>query len=156
MRHPKKKTLAQVAACSEGSNQIELPLDISTPLISVRYPNADTVAAIPLAIMLKGREVSTPDTTFKFKATRLPAYIFTLSELGLGESIIAAQLPYTKFQLTKKHKRPFAKYYLLPSLILQEGERAQVWADKIIAENNLCIEDFPISKLWQAHLRGEV
>lgn len=157
MQPPKEKSPAPVVAGCEAQAQIILPFDINTPLANFRYPDVCTFPAIPLAVMLKGCDVSTPSMTYShLKATRLPAYIETLEGMGLRGFINKSNLPLTKHQRSRGRGKPFAQYCLLPCVIVQEGERGQLWAEKVIAHNNLSIDDFQFSKLWLAHLRGEV
>jgi hypothetical protein len=86
----------------------------------------------------------------------LPAYIDSLEGAGLRGFINKTNLPLTECQRARGHGKPFAQYCLLPCVIVQEGERAQSWAEKVIAHNGLCIDDYPCSKLWLAHVRGDV
>lgn len=157
MQSPKEKSPVPVTAGCEAQEQIILPFDVNTPLTNFRYPEACTFPATAFAIMLKGRYVSTPSMTYShLKATRLPAYIETLEGMGLRGFINKSNLPLTKYQRSRGRGKPFAQYCLSPCVIVQEGERGQLWAAKVIAHNNLRIDDFQFSKLWLAHLRCEV
>jgi len=119
------------------------------PQIFFSYPNPETLPAIPLAIMLMRRSVSTLAMTYShMHATRLPAYIQTLEELGLEKAIIAKDLPLTPRQRRRKHSKPFAQYCLHPSVISQEGEKGEQWALEVLRENGINVEKFPISKEW--------
>ena len=145
----KENRPALVAASSEAEKQCELPFNHSTPALRFSYPSADTLPALAFAIMLKGREVSTPSFTYgEAKATRLPAYVDDLRQCGLGELIKVGDLQLTPLQRKRKHKKPFAKYWLEPFVIIYAGDMGQEWADKVLVLNGLDIESFPVSNDW--------
>lgn len=113
--------------------------------IRLRYPDPENLPAIPLALMLLGREVSTPAMTYsKLHATRLPAYIGKLREMGLGEAILARSLPLTPQQQRRKHNKPFSAYHLPASVIEQLGEYGQQWALEVLRLHDVDIAVFPL------------
>jgi len=123
---------------------------------AILYPNPETLPAIPLALMLMARVVSTPSMTFsQLAATRLPAYIDKLRKDGWGKSIWVGELPLTPRQRLRKHSKPFAKYWLEPSVIAAAGEGAQEWAEKVLRLHSVNAEAFPISNDWLAYVGGE-
>ncbi len=120
-----------------------------------RYPSSDTLPAIPLALMLQGRAVSTPSMTFsQLAATRLPAYIEQLRDMGLGEAIIKGDLPLTPRQRMRKHSKPFAVYHLPPAIIDALGGKAQAWALAVLELHGVHEKAFPHSADWIAWQRG--
>jgi hypothetical protein len=121
----------------------------NTPIHFI-YPNPETLPAIPLALMLLGKAVSTPALTFSnLHATRLPAYIGTLRQLGLGSAIIAQDLPLTAKQRSRRHRKPFAQYYLTPWLIHKERARGTPWALKVLELHEVDANHFPFSNEWR-------
>lgn len=114
---------------------------------TLKMPKAGTLPALVLAIMLKGREISTPSFTYsKIHATRLPAYIQRLEDISYQGSIITEPLPLTESQLKRRYRKPFSKYYLDPALITDAGKSAQMWANEIIKEFEIQIDKFPMAR----------
>lgn len=123
--------------------------------IRLRYPSPDTLPAIPLAIMLLGREVSTPSMTYsQLHATRLPAYIGQLRECGLGNAIVARNLPLTPKQKQRRYSKPFAAYHLTKPVIEQLGINALQWAQSVIALHGITFSDFPMAPSKQVLTGG--
>lgn len=151
-----KNSLAPVAAGNEASLLNNLPSNTSTAPLRFRYPAADTLPALPLALMLQGRKVSTLSMTYSpLAATRLPAYIEKLRDLGLGETIVSRALPLTERQRKRKHAKPFHAYHLPPNVIAQLGVPAQKWAGAVLELWGVEPEDFPPSEDWEKHCEGE-
>lgn len=126
------------------------------PTESILYPNLETLPAIPLALMILARTVSTPSMTFsQLAATRLPAYIDKLRKDGWGKSILVGDLPLTPKQRLRRHSKPFAQYWLEPSVIVLADEAAQEWAERVLRLHHVNVEAFPFSKDWLEYVGGE-
>lgn len=113
----------------------------------ITLPNDDTLPAIVLALMLKGRKVSTPALIYSaIHATRLPAYIDKLrDDLVLSPFIVAENLPLTPQQKRRRHSTPFKVYYLKPDAICQLGEKGQMWASRVIGCWRVSLNDYPLN-----------
>lgn len=152
-----EKSPARVAAHSEASEQLNLPFDNNIASIAFRYPNPETLPAVPLALMLQGRAVSTLAMTYgELSATRLPAYICELRGCGWGHSIVMRNMSLTPKQKQRSHSKPFAEYYLSPEVIFLQGERGKSWAEKTLSINGVDSKFFPFSPVWLRQLRGKV
>lgn len=121
----------------------------------LRYPKPDTLPAIPLAIMILGREVSTPAMTYsRLHATRLPAYIGRLRDSGLGHAIVSRSLPLTPQQRQRRHSKPFSAYHLPKDVIERLGTDAVEWAERVVSFYGIEIDDFPAPPIEASLLDG--
>jgi len=146
------KNPAKVAAVCRAQNVSNWPANDSTPPLRFEYPEPDTLPALPLALMIQGRKVSTLDMTYSpVHATRLPAYIGRLRDFGLGDAIIARPLPLTAKQRQRKRSKPFYAYHLPPETIRRLGDYAQEWAAQVLEQWEVDPDRFPFSEDW---LRG--
>ena len=122
---------------------------------SFTLPNYETLTAIPCALMVRRKRVSTPAMTYsEVSATRLPAYIESLRKRGLWRSIVARDLPLTPKQRLRKHSTPFAEYFMEPRAIEQLGEAAQEWALMTLRYHEVSEEKFPFYEAWLEPLGG--
>lgn len=140
----KKPTPAPMAIGNEGK------ADACSSDFTLKIPSDDTIPARVLAIMLKGREVSTPSFTYSpIHATRLPAYIQRLEDMGFQGKIFTEPMPLTQEQLKQRYRKPFSKYYLDPEVIFSTGAKGQRWAESVLEKYDIDISRFPVARAYR-------
>lgn len=147
----KEKACAPTQAIPKQLNVLTLVDGARVQFTSSRY---DTLNALTLALLLKGRDISTPAFTYwpEVNATRLPAYIQSLENAGLDGWIYSAPLPLTARQKRARHHKPFHHYWLNPKLIAQAASTAQHWADRVIRWHEVRQDKFGHSQDYADHL----
>lgn len=124
-------------------------------MMSLKLSNKyDTINSLVLALLLDGREVTTPAMTYSISATRLPAYIDSIESKGLDGYIVSEPMPLTQRQIRRNSHKPFHRYYipahhlvgLRPVVLTWVANVLSYWLDK----EGLKLARFPV----RASLRG--